>query len=318
MKNKIISIIIPHFNSVELLKKLLITIPKKEDIEVIVIDDKSTEGIKEFDILSTEKDFEHITFLHNDTDIKGAGSCRNIGIKHAQGKWVLFADADDYFTKNFYEVISSYFTSFSDVVFFKPASVFIDTGEVADRHNRFCSRLDNYLKNKDLKSELELRYKLDGPISKMINREFILKNNIFFEKVIASNDILFSAKVGFFMKKFEISEKTIYVITRNFNSLTVNIQESIYDIRLNEKVKYYNFLKNKLTKNELKMLNISFLDFLLKSTRYGLRKFLKICKYLVKYKLPLLDRRLLNGKSFFRLLKTTINIIIKNKKYGKS
>ncbi len=318
MKNKIISIIIPHFNSIGLLKKLFITIPKKEDIEVIVIDDKSTNDIEEFNIMSKEKDFEHIIFLHNNTDKKGAGVCRNIGIRHAKGKWLLFADSDDYFTKNFYEVISSYFTSSSDVIFFKPTSVFIDTGEVADRHNRFCVRLENYLQNKDLKSELELRYKLDGPISKMINREFILENDISFEEVIASNDILFSSKVGFYMKKFEILEKTIYVITRSFNSLTVNTSEDIYNIRFNEKVKYYNFLKDKLSKDELKILNISFLDFLLKSMKYGSYKFLSMFTYIVKSRLPILDRRLLNPKSFFMLMKTMMRILQHNKKYGRS
>ena len=38
------SIIIPNFNSGQLLGRLLESIPDREDIEVVVVDDKSTDG----------------------------------------------------------------------------------------------------------------------------------------------------------------------------------------------------------------------------------------------------------------------------------
>lgn len=313
MKN--ITIIIPHFNSVELLKKLLTTIPKKEDIEVIVIDDKSTEGIEEFDILSKEKGFGHIIFLHNDTDKKGAGVARNIGLDHANGEWILFADADDYFTDNFYASVCKYVDSDNEVAFFKPTSIYIDTGNLADRHEQFCTRLDNYLKKRDLQSELELRYKLYGPVSKMIKKSFLDKHQIHFEEVLASNDILFSSKVGFCMDHFYVSEEIIYVITRNFYSLTSNMSEKVYDIRLNEKIKYYNFLKMKLSHDDLKLLNVSFLDFMLKSLKYGLSKFFRVLKLMITSKVPFMDRRFLNFKEFYKLGYTKIHSRIRNKKY---
>jgi len=315
MKTKILSIIIPHFNSVSLLKKLLISIPKQENIEVIVIDDQSTEDAQEFNILKKEKDFEHITFLSNDTDKKGAGTCRNIGMNYAQGEWLLFADADDYFTENFYESISQYFESDNEVVFFRTTSIYIDTGEIADRHEQFCTRLDNYLERRDLKSELELRYKLHGPVSKMIKKSFVVAHQICFEEVLASNDVLFSSRVGFYMNRFHVSTECIYVITRNFDSLTSDMSEKIYDIRLHEKIKYYSFLKMKLSHDNLRLLNISFLDFMLRSSRYGLGKYLKVWKLIRKSNVPLWDRRFLNFKEFYKLVYTKIHGSIKNKKY---
>ncbi len=314
---KILSIIIPHFNSVQLLIKLLDSIPSKEDIEIIVIDDKSTEDKEIFVTLSQRKEYADIIFLYNTTNKKGAGTCRNLGIKYATGTWLLFADADDYFKKNFYEIVNRYFTSSNDIIFFTPTSIYIDTGEVADRHKRFCERLKNYEQYKSVKNELELRYKIDGPISKMINREFIMKYDILFEEVIVSNDTLFSSRVGFHMKTFEISNHVIYIITRNFNSLTVNTRSDIYEIRFKEKVKYYYFLKNRLSKTELNTLNIAFLDYLFRSVKYGFYTFLMVAKNIVKYNLPILDKRVFSFQSLFGLYKVALSIR-KDKKYSGS
>src|SRR5690625_3621526 len=96
-----LSIIIPHYNSVNTLQKLLDLIPIKNDIQTIVIDDNSNEGVIKYDRLRTGKKYQHITFLENNTNVKGAGVCRNIGIKHAKGEWVLFADADDILMEGF-------------------------------------------------------------------------------------------------------------------------------------------------------------------------------------------------------------------------
>ncbi len=291
------------------------SIPKIKSLEVIVIDDRSTDKIGDFHILKTHKAFKHIIFLSNDLEKKGAGTCRNIGIKHSTGDWVLFADSDDYFIEGFYNIISSYLNSSNSVVFFKSTSIYIDTGKIATRHEPFCMRLDNYQTNKDLKSELELRYKIEVPWSKLIKKEFIIQNNIIFEEVVASNDLLFSTKIGFFMKDFEVSTKVIYVVTRNFNSLTVDSSEDVYDSRFHEKEKYFNFLQSILSFEELKLVNISFLDVLLKSWRYGIVKFIQVFLYIIKNKLPLWDSRLFNLGESYQLLKRTIMHVYKDSKY---
>lgn len=310
-----LSIIIPHYNSSKLLDKLLSTIPVMDEIEVIVIDD-SSDKLEFIQIQRMHKNAKYKFKLLESNSNQGAGLCRNIGLENARGKWILFADSDDYFTKDFYDIISPYFSTNNDAVFFMPTSIYIDTGEIADRHEKTCSRLNNYLMNGDLKSLLELKFKLDGPISKMIKQEFLKQNNILFEEVIVSNDILFSSKVGFHMNNFAICTNIIYIITRSFNTLTVNASEKFYDIRLKEKVKYFNFLKEKLSVNELKILNISFLDFLLKSMNYGSKKFMHVFQYLYKNKLPILDKRLFNIKSLIKLIKTYIDIKKTNKKYS--
>src|SRR5690625_3962554 len=105
-----LTIIVPHYNSTDSLKKLLATIPKRNNIEIIVVDDKSKKKERNlYDELKASQEFSHVMFLLNLTKIKGAGVCRNIGLRCAKGEWVLFADSDDFFVEGFYQIIKKYF-----------------------------------------------------------------------------------------------------------------------------------------------------------------------------------------------------------------
>lgn len=42
---------------------------------------------------------------------KGAGYARNIGLSHARGKWIIFADADDFFTADCFTILNEYMDS---------------------------------------------------------------------------------------------------------------------------------------------------------------------------------------------------------------
>ena len=141
-----ISIIIPHYNSVVSLEKLLNSIPKNKALEIIVIDDNSTDhNALSFNRLKNTKRYSHVLFKQNTTNYKGAGTCRNIGISFAKGKWIVFADADDFFTDDFYNIVSNYLESDNDVVFFTPRSIDINTQSESDRHVPYEQLIDEYL-----------------------------------------------------------------------------------------------------------------------------------------------------------------------------
>ena len=130
----LLTIIIPHYNIPHMLKKLLDTIPVRDDIQVIVIDDNSNVELEFYASLIIK--YPHVTFLTNETGVNSAGTCRNTGLNHATGRWVLFADADDYFTDDFLSIISEYVESDYDTVYFSPTSIDLTTGNKSDRHVR--------------------------------------------------------------------------------------------------------------------------------------------------------------------------------------
>ena len=310
MKSHKLTIIIPHYNSSDLLEKLLSTIPKDKNIEVIIVDDKSEDKhINYIQDMQSSGRYTKFILLKNETSKKGAGVARNIGLEKANGKWILFADSDDYFSENFYESISEYFGSDNEVVFFKPASIYLDTSEIADRHIGVVAILDNYINCATMKNELDIRYRWPMPWSKLIKKHFIEKNKIVFDEVIASNDVMFSTRVGCFMKKFEISNKIIYIATKNKGSLTTNISENIFDIRLKTTINQYDFIKLKLSEENFKLLDLSTSTRiqLVNSLRYGIFKFFKVIMIFVKNDIRFFSYKLLNPIHLYVRIREQIN-----------
>ncbi len=254
-----LSIIIPHYNSVHYLKRLLLSIPCHDDIQVIIIDDHSTEKTNSF--VELKKEFSQYLFLSNSAPKNSAGICRNIGLEHAVGKWVLFADADDYFTDNWYTKVSQFFSSHFDIVYFPPTSKLEHTKETGTRHTLYTNLINDYYHTHSIKSELCLRYHYSSPCSKMISRDMIQKNQIRFEEILISNDVMFSCKCGYYAKEIYCSDDTIYCISQNNTSLTSTPTQEKQLIRMNTKLEQYAFLYSHLSPSDMNLLEYTaFID----------------------------------------------------------
>src|SRR5699024_3665852 len=101
---------------------------------------------------------------------KGAGRARNVGLKHASGKWLLFLDADDFFTEGAFDVLYKHISSSHDIIFFRMTSCYSDTFEEAERHESYCEKIDDYFSTKN---EYELRCKFASPWAKMIRSQLV-------------------------------------------------------------------------------------------------------------------------------------------------
>lgn len=279
-----LSIIIPHFNRPHYLRTLLLSIPNLQEIQVIVVDDKSTEYQKEYEHLKKEFSDKNIEFYDND-GVKSAGTCRNIGLRHAVGDWLLFADSDDYFMEGFYDAVSRYFDSEYDIVFFPPTSIVMETGEPSDRHVGTARQVLNYCENSNWENTLELRYKYQSPCSKLIRRNMVEENKIRFEDIIVSNDVMFSMKCGYAANKITADSQVIYCITMNKGSLTNQMSEEIYDIRTGVFFRRFTFLKEHLSKEEMNYVGINgrVKIFQVLQNGYGLKKALQLLKEYRRY-----------------------------------
>ncbi len=263
-----LSIIIPHYNSVEFLAKLLYSIPEREEIQVLVVDDNSTEGKREFDRLTGER--SNVSAYRNLSGKNSAGICRNIALDHAKGEWLLFADADDYFLDGFYEVVSEYLDSEFDIVYFSPTSLDLRNGQVSNRHESFAGLVRDYREKRDKVSECRLRYYQEGPVSKMIRRRLVTQGQIRFDNTRVANDVMFSIKCACAAGKIEADDREIYCITKTGGSLTMDQREENFYTRLSVFVEKYRFLRERLSGEEWKMTDLLGEHYIKLAKAYGL------------------------------------------------
>ena len=312
-----LSIVIPHYNSINTLRKLLDSIPVRDDIEIIVVDDKSNKNITEFNQLVESEKYNHVKFLKNNTNKKGAGVCRNIGLRYVTKEWILFADADDFFMDGFVDKIKDYVDTDFDIVYFTPTSIDLITNEKSDRHVVFEKLINDYLQKKDRKSELKLRYEFPVPWSKLIKVQLIKENDIQFDEVIAANDIMFSAKIGYHAKKITASENVIYCVTKNKGSLTNTISEEVFDTRLQVRINYCKYLKNKLNKDDQQHINLRGRAMLLYSITFklGIKKVISTYMILKKNNIEIFNKKYVNPFLLIRKIMQLYTSYNKNKKF---
>ena len=97
-----LSVIIPVYNQEELVIRALDSIPRRDDIEVIVIDDASIDNTWNSLLEYRKKHFEeiNIVLLYNE-DNMGVGYTLNKGYDVASGEYIVLLGSDDYFTEEF-------------------------------------------------------------------------------------------------------------------------------------------------------------------------------------------------------------------------
>ncbi len=161
----------------------------------------------------------------------GAGYARNIGVKRASGKWLIFADADDFFIKYFNDILNRYKESSADIIFFKACSLdseYYSPGNHADHLNHW---IDMYLIDK-IQAERELRFSFGEPWCKFIQRELIIKNQILFDEIPVHNDTRFSYLTGYFAQNILIDLHAIYCVTVRNDSVSVSQSEEKKKVRI--------------------------------------------------------------------------------------
>ena len=217
MSTYLFSVVIPNYNNTDLLKRCLASIPYDDDIQIVIVDDNSDSNKIDFNHYPglVRKNCELILLKEN----RGGGYARNIGMKNAKGKWLLFADSDDFYVKNAFSVLREYANSIEDVIYYNIDSVNSRTLERGHRNRHYDDYIKSFINGDDIKGE-NIRFKKWEPWNKMINRSFVENNRIYFDELPRCNDMMFSLKVSYAAKKYKIIKDKIYCVTYNTESIT--------------------------------------------------------------------------------------------------
>lgn len=215
------SIIIPHKNIPSLLERCILSIPQRGDVQIIVVDDNSNEEniveLQSFERRSKQSNLS--VFYLDESQAKGAGHARNVGLEYATGKWVVFADSDDTFEKEALNAaFDKYIDSDADIVYFGIKCLDAETKD--QRNNAKQAYLEHLHSVKD--AENRCRYQIKVPWGKFVKRDLVVKGNIKFDETKVGNDAWFSLQVGYWAKNVEIDYTPIYDWMIRNGSITSN------------------------------------------------------------------------------------------------
>lgn len=290
-----ITIIIPHYNSSRKVERLLKSIfceNYTENIEVILVDDNSSDIEKELlkGIIAQYTPEYPLNFFENETDRKGAGVCRNIGIENSNTKWLLFADADDYFLEDIFTIVNKYIDQDYDVIFFKPTSIYETTKELSNRHIIYSNLVDEVTEKDNRVNRLKIKTHFLVPWSKMISRKFIKEKNILFEEVMYSNDIMFASKIAVNTDNFFVVSDCFYCVTSDNNTLTTTMNKKILQERLDVSLRQDCFYRENLSKTDYKLIRFQFIMWVKKAIvyKFGIRYTLDVLYKIIKNRSKLL------------------------------
>ena len=238
------SIIIPHYNIPDLLGRCLRSIPERRDIQVIVVDDNSNNNENYYSIVP-ELQRDNVEFYVT-YDGLGAGHARNIGLSHALGKWIIFADSDDFFSTGFSDILDHYIDNPSDVIYFN-----VKKCECYNTSNILENSVDTLFKTyEDTGDDRYFRLGYLEPWGKFYKHQFLKENAIDFQEVKANNDLLFSIKVGVMAHSISIVNKVLYWYVIREGSLFHQKSESFE--KISDRVRAWNASQLFLDSNGIK------------------------------------------------------------------
>lgn len=206
--SKSFSIIIPHRNCPDLLQRCLDSIPVRESIQVIVVDDNSDSNIVDFDNFPGN-DREDVKIVYT-KEGKGAGYARNVGLEYATGEWIVFADADDYFfSKELSKLFEVDFPEDADVVLYQykfyrgDGSYFIYPEIEAPDDTEAIHLIVSHNTN-------DLCRMAVMPWTKMVRRKHLDKYHIRFDEIKWGNDMIYSTKLSLSVDSFLVAPLLVY------------------------------------------------------------------------------------------------------------
>lgn len=242
-----VSVIVPVYNVEKYLEKCLHSLVNQtfNEYEVIVVNDESPDNSQEI-IDKYVKKYPNIikTFFQKNG---GQGSARNLGIKKAIGKYIMFVDSDDSIENDMIEKMYTNCIKNNYDILMCNNYIDYEITKTKDKNESF------YFNKNDKYS-----YFFSKPAvwNKIIKKSLIIDNSIYFRENVWYEDLDFTVKLYGVAKKVGIIEDYLYNYlyrpgsTMNNSNILRNLEiisafeeiESFYNHR-NEYKKYKEYLE---------------------------------------------------------------------------
>lgn len=198
-----LSIVIPIYNGADTIKRCLDSIWNQglpeNDFEVICVDDCSKDDTI-FLLSEIAKEHPQLKVVKNRESLR-AGGARNHGVREAQGRYIQFIDADDYFHPGSLKTAYLYQKEM--------ASGGVDI-LVCDFARHTLQKVNDELVHRFPSTDIMTGRKFFvvnslpyAPWKYMFRRELMIDNKIFFAEKVSCEDVDWSHKIAFYAKTMQ-------------------------------------------------------------------------------------------------------------------
>lgn len=211
VKNPVVSVIIPVYNSEEYLVQCLESLRKQslKEIEVICVDDGSSDNsaiiLKFYELLDAR--FKTLTVSN-----KGAGAARNFAMRFAFGKYLAFFDADDWAEPDYLErMVEKAESEDSQVVLSRNKRYSQTQGEIV-RETHFHSSItmhDGPITYRDAGDRVLIDFG-NQPWAKLFRRSYVEESGLKFQEIVRANDLLFTQLAIIQADRLSILDEALY------------------------------------------------------------------------------------------------------------
>ena len=212
-----VSVIIPVYNVEQYLRQCLDSVINQtfKDIEIIIVNDCSQDNslqiIKEY-----QQEDDRIVLINLEKN-GGVGLARNEGMKVAKGKYITFVDSDDWIRKDYIEVLYNSITKYNTDVAFSKFERYDNNSKNIINNNKKIKYYNKVICSiKDKKNLILSEPKI--LINLIIEKKFIVENNVMFPKEVPGEDVLFILKLIAINSKIMYIKDTVYFYRENRDS----------------------------------------------------------------------------------------------------
>ncbi len=247
-----VSVVLAVYNVEKYIRKTLDSVVNQtlRDIEIIVVDNKSTDRTLEIVQEYANKD-DRFVIYKNSSNLK-QGIARNFGVQMARGEYIFFIDGDDYMELNAVEKLYNKIVQTGADITLCTWNQFDDkTGKIDKKHvyaklKQIPVEFDNKTFSwRDIK--YSVFWQTSVPWDKMYKRSFLINKNvkfpggIYFEDNVFVYDALFKAE-----KMSVLREDLIYYRYNRKNAVTNSRNYLFFDY-----FKIFNLIGDNLKKIDL-------------------------------------------------------------------
>lgn len=219
-----VSVVVPVYNVEDYLDECLESLAAQtlDDIQIVLVDDGSTDTSREIAEGFVKRHPDRFE-LHCKPN-GGQGSARNLAMKHCQGEYIGFTDADDYCAPDMFEKL------YKAAMNARADKVLCGYWEFRDEHDGEFARKPTFPSRPHSLGGYFVAICVNSPIM-LLRRRVVEESGVLFPEGIAYEDLAFHANMLAYVKKtVHVDEALYFRRWRAGSTMTTLSAERVADI----------------------------------------------------------------------------------------